>query len=58
MRPGKHPETAAPDLRDSPLQKDFVVSLDDFERKLIIVTVLSLAVTAIGILGTFLSNSH
>ena len=40
------------------MQKDFVVGLDDFERKLIIVTVLSLVVVAIGILGTFLSKSH
>jgi len=58
VRHGKLPEMAAPDLRDSPLQKDFVVSLDDFERKLIIVVVLSLVVVAIGILGTFLSKSH
>lgn len=57
-RHGKIPEMAAPDLRDSPLQKEFLVSLDDFERKLIIVVVLSLVVVAIGILGTFLSKSH
>ena len=54
----KLPETAAPDLRDSPLQKEFLASLDEFERKLIIVVVLSLVVVAIGILGTFLSKSQ
>ena len=48
---------AAPDLRDSPLQKDFKFTLEEFERKLIIVTVLSLVVVAIGILGTYLCKS-
>mmetsp|Transcript_9431 Transcript_9431/g.11560 ORF Transcript_9431/g.11560 Transcript_9431/m.11560 type:complete len:135 (+) Transcript_9431:393-797(+) len=57
-RLNKMPETAAPDLRDSPLQKDFLASLEEFERKLIIVTVLSLVIVAIGILGTFLSKSR
>ena len=57
-RGGKMPEMAAPDLIDSPLQKDFVVTLDDFERKLITVVVLSLVVVGIGILGTFLSKSY
>ena len=53
----KLPESAAPDLKDSPLQKDFIFSIEEFERKLIIVTVLSLVVVAIGILGTFLCKS-
>lgn len=53
----KLPDIAAPDLRDSPLQKEFLVTIEEFERKLIIVTVLSLVIVAIGILGTFLSKS-
>ena len=53
----KLPDIAAPDLRDSPLQKEFLATIEEFERKLIIVTVLSLVIVAIGILGTFLSKS-
>ena len=56
-RKPKYNEGAAPDLKDSPLQKDFIYSIDEFEQKLIIVTVLSLVVVAIGILGTFLCKS-
>ena len=51
-------EGAAPDLKDSPLQKDFIYTLEEFEQKLIIVTVLSLVVVAIGILGTYLCKSE
>ena len=50
-------EGAAPDLKDSPLQKDFLFSLEEFESKLIIVVVLSLVVAAIGIIGTYLCKS-
>ena len=57
-RKPNYKEGAAPDLKDSPLQKDFIYSLDEFEQKLIIVTVLSLVVVAIGILGTFLCKSE
>lgn len=48
---------ATPDLKDSPLQKDFKFSLEEFERKLIIVTVLSLVVVIIGLIGTLLCKS-
>ena len=50
-------ESAAPDLEDSPLQKDFIVSMEEFEHRIITAAVLSLVVVAIGILGTFLSKS-
>ena len=56
-RKHSYKEGAAPDLKDSPLQKDFIYSLEQFEQKLIIVTVLSLVVVAIGILGTYLCKS-
>ncbi len=49
--------TAAPDLKDSPLQKDFMLSIDEFRRKLITVVVLSLVIVAIGIFGTFFCKS-
>lgn len=48
---------AAPDLTDSPLQKEFKFTLEEFDRKLIIVTVLTLVVVGVGILGTYLSKS-
>lgn len=48
---------AAPDLIDSPLQKEFKFTLEEFDRKLIIVTVLTLVVVSIGILGTYLCRS-
>ena len=50
-------EGATPDLKDSPLQKDFIYSIEEFERKLVIVTVLSIVVVACGIIGTFLCKS-
>lgn len=50
-------EGATPDLKDSPLQKDFIFTLEEFEQKLIIVIVLSLVVVAIGIFGTYLCKS-
>ena len=53
----KRREGATPDLKDSPLQKDFIYSLEEFERKLVIVTVLSIVVVACGIIGTFLCKS-
>ena len=48
---------ATPDLKDSPLQKDFKFSLEEFQRKLIIVTVLSLVIVIIGLIGTLICKS-
>ena len=53
----KDDQTASPDLKDSPLQKDFMFSIEEFRRKLITVVVLSLVIVAIGILGTFFCKS-
>lgn len=51
-------EGASPALDEGPLQKDFIYSMEEFEQKLIIVTVLSLVVVAIGLLGTYLCKSQ
>ena len=50
-------EAATPDLKDSPQQKEFIMSIEEFRRKLITVVVLSLVIVAIGIIGTFLCKS-
>ena len=55
--PGRVRALTTPDLKDAPLQKEFVYSLDEFQNKLIIVTLLSLVAVAIGIVGTYLSKS-
>ena len=44
-------------LKEQPQQKEFLASIEDFETKLLVVTMLSLIVTAFGILGYFLCHS-
>ena len=50
-------QAAPPELIDSKNQKQFALTFEDFESRLVLATVVSLVIVAIGILGRYLTKS-
>ena len=50
-------EAAPPELIDSKYQKQFALSFEDFESRLVLATVVSLVIVAVGILGRYFTKS-
>ena len=48
---------AAPDLKDAPLQKKFLANFAEFDKQLLIVTILSIFVVIIGMIGKWITMS-
>ena len=49
---------SAPDLKDFPKQRDFVAKFGDFDKQLVYVTILSLFVVLLGMIGNWLTVSQ
>ena len=50
-------QAAPPELIDSKYQKQFALSFEDFESRLVLATVVSLVIVAVGILGRYFTKS-